>query len=142
MNLTSDSLQKTDKATTAGLSTDETIAMFKAMRPSREVLMGRDMEAMFSSVDEATKLGVSELQVIATLKLTWPGTHTATIIKLVNGERERRLREGQPIEWKAFGSPRKPNIRTVAKTGKTDDSAPMTQTDPVTTEGDQHEVSA
>ena len=142
INMTSDSVETADKSTAAGLSTDATIAMFKAMRPSKEVLMGRAMETMFSSVADARKLGVSEQQVITTLKLTWPGAHTATIIKVINGELERRLKVGEQVEFKPFGSPRKPKIRTATKDGKTNESARMPQTMPDTAEGDQQEVSA
>jgi hypothetical protein len=141
MNMTSDTVEKTDKSTTAGLSTDDTIAMFKAMRPSKEVLMGRDMETMYSSVVDARKRDVSEQQIIATLKLKWPGAHTATIIKVINAELERRLKLGEQVECKPFGSPRKPKIHKAAKTGKTVDYVPTSQAVPDTTEGDQHEVS-
>ena len=142
INMTSDSVEMADESTTTGLSTDETIAMFKAMRPSKEVLMSRAMETMFSTVVDARKRGASEQQVIVTLKLTWPGVHTATIIKVINGELERRLKVGEQVECKPFGSPRKPKIRKATNAGKADDSAPMTQTVPDTTEGDQQEVSA
>lgn len=60
INMTSDSVEMADESTTTGLSTDETIAMFKAMRPSKEVLMSRAMETMFSSVVDARKRGASE----------------------------------------------------------------------------------
>lgn len=106
-NTTFRTAEVAQRSAASEVSTDQMIAMFKAMRPSKEVLMAREMEIMFLSISDARKLGVSEQQAIAGLKLRWPGAHTASIIKLFNAELERRLRHGEQVECKPFGKERK-----------------------------------
>jgi len=95
----------------AAISTDDVISLFQEMVPSQDVLMRRDMEHMFPSIETALKRDVSEQQAIATLRKKWPNGHVATIIKLFNAERERRLQQGDHIQCKPFGSMRKPKTR-------------------------------
>jgi len=126
----------------AAISTDDVILIFEDMMPGQDVLMRRDMEQMFPSIETALKRDVSEQQAIATLRKKWPNAHVATITKLFNAERERRLQHGEQIECKPFGSPRKTKIRRATMTVETCGPARIPQTTPDATDGDQHEVSA
>jgi len=126
----------------AAISTDDVISLFQEMVPSQDVLMRRDMEHMFPSIETALKRDVSEQQAIATLRKKWPNAHVATITKLFNAERERRLQHGEQIECKPFGSPRKTKIRRATMTVETYGSARIPHTTPDAADGEQHEVSA
>lgn len=110
------------------MSANEAISMFEDMVPSKEVVMRREMEQMFPSICAARKRDVSEDQIIAGLRKKWPDAHVATIVKLLNFERERRLELGEHIDCKPFGSPRKLKNRTATKADRTCGSAPMLQT--------------
>lgn len=90
------------------ISTEDAISMFDQMIPSQEVLMRREMEQMFLSIEGAMRRGVDAQQIIDGLKKKWPSSHSATIIRLLNAERDRRLQMGDHIDCKAFGSMRKP----------------------------------
>lgn len=108
----------------SAISTEDVISMFQKMVPSPEVMMRREIEQMFCSIDTAMTRGVSEQQVIATLRKKWPEAHVATIIKLLNVTRDGCLQLGDHIECKPFGSMRKPKKRgrvtTVESIGVTD----------------------
>jgi hypothetical protein len=123
------------------ISIEEAISMFDEMVPSKEVVMRHEMEQMFPSIVAAMKRDVSEEQVITALRKKWPGSHVATIIKLLNTERDRRMGHGEHIECKQFGSPRKSKTRTVTMTDETRGSAEMPQTTSDAADSDQHEVS-
>lgn len=90
------------------ISTEEAISLFENMAPNKEVEMRSEMKLMFLSILGAMAREVSEQQIIAGLRKKWPNTHVATIVKLLNFERERRLELGEQIDCKPFGSPRKP----------------------------------
>lgn len=109
MNDTSSSLgKKADKQTPPALTVEEAIAQFSVMKPAAEVVMRREMEEMFPSICTAMAREVSEGQIMEALRQKWPGTHVATLIKLLNAERARRLAQDEPIACKSFGTPRKP----------------------------------
>ena len=90
------------------ISTEDAISMFDEMIPSEEVLMRREMERMFLSIDSAMQRGVDAQQIIVGLKKKWPDSRSTTIIRLLNAERDRRLQMGDHIDCKPFGSMRKP----------------------------------
>lgn len=103
--------------TTGALSTEDAISMFNDMLPSKEVVMRREMEKMFPSIMDAMQRDVGEEQVVGTLRKKWPNAHVATIIKLLNAERDRRMELGEHIGCKPFGSPRKPRKATKGNQG-------------------------
>jgi hypothetical protein len=143
MNDTSRSTgKKAGTQTPVPLTVEETIAQFNVMEPGAEVVMRREMEQLFPSVSAAIEREVSEGQIIAALRQKWPNSHVATLIKVFNAERARRLAQGEPIAFKAFGSPRKPTIRKSTKTTDTSGSTRTTSTAPDAMNSDQLEVSA
>jgi len=145
MNATHESkvASSTDKKPLSqGISLDDTIALFEAMVPSKEVEMRREMEKMFPPIISAIEREVCPEQIIATLRKKWPDAHVASIVKMLNAERDRRLEHGEHINCKPFGSPRKPKMRKATMTGKFGNSSQMPQAASHTTNGDQREVSA
>ena len=134
--------KKAGKQTPAPLSVEEAITQFSVMAAGAEVVMRREMEQMFPAIIAAMAREVSEGQVLATLRQKWPDSHVATLIKVFNAERARRLAQGEPIAFKSFGTPRKPTIRRATKTTDTSGSARTSSTAPDATNGDQSEVSA
>jgi|GEM_PF-5217615 len=133
---------KTVDAYSKAISVEDAISMFEDMVPSKEVMMRREMEQMFPSIRAALKRDVSEEQVIAGLRKKWPDAHVATLVKLLNAERERCLMQDGAIDCKPFGSPRKSKIRTATSIGETRDSAPTPPASSDAANGDEHEVSA
>lgn len=143
MNDTSRSAgKKVEKQTYPALTVEEAIAQFSVMEPAAEVVMRREMEEMFPSICVAMVREVSEGQIMAALRQKWPGTHVATLIKLLNAERTRRLANDEPIACKPFGSPRRPAMRKAIKTTDASDSPRTSQAVSDATNGDQSEVSA
>ena len=130
------------KPLSQGISLDDTIALFEAMVPSKEVEMRREMEKMFPSIISAIEREVCPEQIIATLRKKWPDVHVASIVKMLDAERARRLEQGEPINCKPFGSPRKPTMRRATKTADTSSSARTSSTAPDSTNSDQPGVSA
>jgi len=100
------------------ISTEDAISMFDEMIPSQEVLMRREMGQMFLPIDGAIQRGVDVQQIVDGLKKKWPGSHSATLVRLLNAERERRLQLGEYIECKRFGSMRKPKKATKISQGE------------------------
>lgn len=133
---------KSVKVSAPAISLDDTIALFEAMVPSKEVEMRREMEKMFPSIVSAIEREVCPEQIIATLRKKWPDVHVASIVKMLNAERDRRLEHGEHINCKPFGSPRKPTMRRATKTADTSSSARTSSTAPDSMNNDQVEVSA
>lgn len=133
---------KSAKVSAPAISLDDTIALFQAMVPSRDVEMRREMEKMFPSIICAIEREVCPEQIIATLRRKWPDAHVASIVKMLDAERARRLEQGEPIHCKPFGSPRKPTMRRATKTADTSSSAQTSSTAPDSTNSDQPGVSA
>lgn len=133
---------KSVKVSAPAISLDDTIALFEAMVPSKEVEMRREMEKMFPSIISAIEREVCPEQILATLRKKWPDVHVASIVKMLDAERARRLEQGEPINCKPFGSPRKPKMRKTTKTADTSSSARTPSTAPDWTNSDQPGVSA
>lgn len=145
MNATEESAvaSSTDKKPLSqGISLDDTIALFEAMVPSKEVEMRREMEKMFPSIIGALEREVCPEQIIATLRKKWPGARAASIVKMLNDERARCLEHGKHINCKPFSSPHKPKMRKATTTGKSGNSSQVPQAALGTTNSDQLEVSA
>jgi hypothetical protein len=145
MNATEESAvaSSTDKKPLSqGISLDDTIALFEAMVPSKEVEMRREMEKMFPSIIGALERDVCAEQIVATLRQKWPGARAANIVKVLNAERARRLEHGEHVNCKPFGLPHKPKMRKAAMTGTSGNSAQMPHASPDTPNSDQLEVSA
>jgi hypothetical protein len=134
--------KKTAEPASVPMSTDEAISMFDDMAPSKVVVMRRELEHMFPAIIAAINREVSEEQIIAGLRKKWSGVHVATIVKLLNAERERRLAQDELIKCKPFGSPRKPKMRTATMTGEFWSSPQTPQAAPQTSASDKLEVSA
>lgn len=100
-------------------TTDEMINAINAMVPSKIALMAIEIKALFPSITDALKRNVSEKQIFDFLKGKWPDAHVATVTKLLNAERERRLRQGDQIDCKSFGRTRKLRQLRPATTGET-----------------------
>ena len=100
------------------LSTEATISLFKEMMPNTAVVMSKEIGLMFPHIVVALNREVSEEQAIAGLRKKWPDAHVATIIKLFNAERKRRLERGEQIDCSPFGSQRKSKIRKNAHASK------------------------
>ena len=115
---------KAAKVPPQAISLEDAIALFDVMVPSEEVVMRREMERMFLSIVGAIEREVGQDQIVGCLKQRWPTVHILTLIKSFNDERERRLQNGECVDVKPLGSPRKPKkAKTAASTEPADEAS-------------------
>jgi hypothetical protein len=107
-NIANEAGKQPAKTLPSEITLEEAIAFFSVMQPSAEVVMRREMGDMFPPIVGAIKRGADQDQIIDGLKKRWPTTHVATLTKLFNDERERRLQQGELVDINPLGSPRKP----------------------------------